>query len=345
MKISEPASQKIKNMGFLCALLVVTIHLRWPEYEPLPLGWFLYQSIAQGIARIAVPFFFIVSGFFLAQHFDEHGWWKRENQKRIKSLLIPFVVWSIISLITAVLIGIISDVLAHRPFGTNIFCFNADKRLRILGLDLTGSPLHFPLWYVRCLILFVLTGGVFKWMVSRFGYLWLVAAFGFLLLASHIPNENWREFFRIGYSAAGIFYFSVGIFIQLQRLKKLSNKWAIGCAAIGLLLLTAKLLCAYHGLRIGNELGKISLPFLIYAVWHCVSESKWPNWLTGCSFSIFLMHIVVFDVARVILKHLPIHGVVLFWSLYTFGTIVPILTTMGLRRFAPKLASIAFGGR
>ena len=163
MKISETASQKIKNMSLVCALLVVTIHLGWKEHDPLSLGWFLYNGIAQGLARIAVPFFFIVSGFFLAQHFDEQGWWKRENEKRIKSLLVPFLIWSIVSLVAGVTLGIIADLIAHRPFGTNICYFNADNRLRILGVDLTEFPLHVPLWYVRCLIFFVLTGGVFKW--------------------------------------------------------------------------------------------------------------------------------------------------------------------------------------
>ena len=181
--------------------------------------------------------------------------------------------------------------------------------------------------------------------VSRLGYVWLAAVFGFSLLANHIPNENLREFFRMGYAAGGMFYFSVGVFIQQRRPKMLPDKWAIGCAAMGLALLAVKLVFAYHGWRFEIALGKISVVFLIYAVWHFMSAARWPNWLTSCSFPIFLMHTVVFTIASVLLKRLPIQGVALELVQYMLGITVPIVATVGLRRVAPRVAAIVFGGR
>ena len=78
--VSAEVSHKIKNMSIICALFVVMIHIGWYK-DSICLTWFINELVAQGIARIAVPFFFVVSGFFLAAHFDEDGWWVRETRR------------------------------------------------------------------------------------------------------------------------------------------------------------------------------------------------------------------------------------------------------------------------
>lgn len=77
-------SNKIKNLSFLCSLAVVAIHCGWDE-DSLMKSFF-----CEGVARIAVPFFFVVSGYFLARHIGEDGWYKQELRKRVASLLIPY---------------------------------------------------------------------------------------------------------------------------------------------------------------------------------------------------------------------------------------------------------------
>ena len=263
MNISEISSRKIKNMSLLCAIFVVSIHIEWSHDRSLSLGWFMYNAIAQGIACIAVPFFFVVSGYFLAQHFDEEGWWSREVKKRIKSLVAPFILWSIIAVVSAVPLSIIADLIAHRPFGESIYVLNDCNWIRMFGMDLTDFPLHVPLWYVRCLFLFVLTGFLFKICVTRFKYLWLACAFAFLLVCNHLPAENVREFFRMGYSAGGIFYFSVGVAIQCFCLVGVSRRTAVICGIVGFVLLGVKLVLAYKLWRYEIGIGKLSLPFLL----------------------------------------------------------------------------------
>ncbi len=85
LAISQELSQKLANMAFIAALLVVAIHVR----EGSIIGsfnWHVYQIIVDGFARIAVPFFFLAAGFFLAGHCTGPGWWLRECKKRIKTL-------------------------------------------------------------------------------------------------------------------------------------------------------------------------------------------------------------------------------------------------------------------
>ena len=55
-------SAKIANMGFVCAVLVVGIHLAdAPQDVSMP-SWLAYAFIRQILATVAVPYFFLVSG-------------------------------------------------------------------------------------------------------------------------------------------------------------------------------------------------------------------------------------------------------------------------------------------
>lgn len=144
MKISDETSQKIKNMGLVCSILVVCIHSGFPNDNPLSAGWFCHQFVSQGVARIAVPFFFLVSGFFFAAHFDDRSWYRRENAKRLKTLLVPYVFWCLAAAAAAIPLGILSDILAGRPFGTNVYFLEGTSWIRAIGFDLTDYPIHVP---------------------------------------------------------------------------------------------------------------------------------------------------------------------------------------------------------
>ena len=345
MKISEAASQKIKNMSLLCAILVVSIHIEWTHDQTLSVGWFIYNAIKGGIARIAVPFFFVVSGFFLARHFDEDQWWTREVGKRTKSLVVPFLLWSIISFGSMWPVSVLADLVANRPFGTSIYIPQDCNWLCVFGLDLTEFPRHVPLWYVRCLFLFALTGSLFKACVTRFKYAWLAGAFAFLLVYNHLPTENLREFFRMGYSAGGIFYFSVGVAIQRFCLTEVSRRIAVICGIVGLALLGLKLLFAFNAWRGEIIIGKLSIPFLVCFVWRFMTARKLPEWLTSCSFPIFLMHAVLFAHIWFVLKYFPLVGLAKDFAMFVGSILGSIAIATVLRRFTPRLASMLFGGR
>ena len=345
MKISGETSQKIKNMGLLCAILVVSIHVEWPHDQPLSVGWFMYQAFAQGLSSIAVPFFFVVSGFFLASHFNDDNWYRQEITKRVKTLLVPFVFWSIFALVAQLPLSIVADKIAHRPFGTSIFVMHNTNWLRILGLDFTDYPIHVPLWYVRCLFLFVLTVFVFKCGIAKFGYVWLIAAFIFNLIGNHIPNEIICNFFSRGYSTNGIFYFSVGLLLHKFSQTITSRRYAVLCGSIGVCLLTLKLVFAYNAWQFETCIGKLSLPFLLYFTWCIMTVSKLPQWLIACSFPIFLMHTIALSYIGIAMKHLPTGTTSAAFVGFIGSIIISMAIAAFLRRFLPRFANVIFGGR
>lgn len=82
--LTSELSSKFKNMAFIAACLVVLIHSGKAEEQDGSSWWFV-QLVTEGVFRMAVPFFFLTSGFFLAQYIDGCGWWRREVKKRVRS--------------------------------------------------------------------------------------------------------------------------------------------------------------------------------------------------------------------------------------------------------------------
>ena len=82
---------RMSLMKLLCAFLVVVIHAKFSIDDHM--GIICYNMVSEGICRIAVPFFFFAAGYFLSRHMGEPGWWWRELRKRLRSVLIPGVVF------------------------------------------------------------------------------------------------------------------------------------------------------------------------------------------------------------------------------------------------------------
>ena len=348
--MTKETSQKIKNMGFICALFVVSIHINWHTDES-QLLWWGRQLICEGFARIAVPFFFVVSGYFLAAHFDEANWWKCEVGKRIKSLVVPFYLWTIIYIVATTPLSIVADQIAHRPFGTSIVF--SDDWLRTFGVDLCKSPILGQLWYVRCIFLFVLTGAIFKWGVSKAKWWWLsiILLLHIVHLAIFYPlpfdqRTSLLKFFRYGYSIEGMFYFSIGVFLQRFKARRLSDKMAYAFWGIGLVLLGVKIGFLHAGYGKISGCNSIIIPFFLYSIYHFMPTKAWPNWLTSCAFPIFLMHPIALSYIGSALKHIPIVCVEAQTLIqFVGGAAVPIAVAVLLRRFCPRTASVLFGGR
>ena len=354
MKVSDETSQKIKNMSIICAMLVVTIHVGWP-HEVLCPTWFIFHLVKGGIAPIAVPFFFIVSGFFLAAHFDEPDWHRQETKKRILSLFIPFFVWSIICFLTTAALSIIADLIAHRPFGTNLQISNG-RWIHALGLDVDNCPALTPLWYVRCLFFFAIASPLFKTMVDRFGKTWLSTTFIIAMVFASIrtPTELlpegehepfWSGFFAYGISLSGMFYFSLGIYFRKLK-NRISNKClAVMCLIVGAIIVGFKAVLSYKAICCPISLGSISIPLLMYGIWHFTPSAKWPNWFTSCSFSIFLLHCILLSYCGIFLKHLPLNAQLVSTTSCIVAIVGSVIITNLCKHFFPRLTHFLFAGR
>ncbi len=351
--ISPSLSHKLANMGFVCACLVVFIHLflPTPELSTQPIRHFLDA----GICRIAVPFFFIASGYFLAGHMDELGWWPREFGKRLHTLLIPYICWSLIAA---------GDEIFRYLLKTQIFGltwelespFSAPRLLRILGFVPLDYPLLVPLWYIRCILLFLCITPLLNRLLSRTRTLGLICLAVFFCL-SVIPGTQratpdtslffWQGFF----SLSGLFYFSLGLFLRHWAIRvTLSRVTASILLAIAIFCYALNIWEPWMGANWLAYPRFIAIPIALLAVWSLIPSCPWPRWLTSLSFPLFLVHFPIIDLYQTIQVYIfplsnslpPALNYLTQWAIVT---VVSLLLALALRKWTPRISAVLFGGR
>ena len=191
MKVSEYTSRKIARLSIVCACLVVFLH---SYSKPLSqsmsgsVAWWAQDLISQGISRAAVPFFFVVFGFFLFRDYEprnsQWGWWKRQVSKRLRSLCVPYFVWS--------LIGLLSTFTMTRFATTQIYSYEWASPtwwLSVLGVT-TFPKFMFHLWFVKALFIFTLISPIIAAIAFRWPRLTLLMLF-LLSVVRFVPFGDW----------------------------------------------------------------------------------------------------------------------------------------------------------
>lgn len=313
--ISDRASAKICAMAFVCACLVVAIHNGW-KAEIGTGAWWINNLIQQGLARIAVPFFFVVSGYFLAAHFQEDEWWKRGVLKRVKTIVLPYFVWALLGVYITVPLGVIADYVAGRPFGHCLLV--KCNWVQVFGWDLTSCPDSVQLWYLRCLMLLVVLSPLIKFFLEHFGVALLCLLYVLWCIHSvmRLPSfeGQWSQgqlrlisFFACSLSLSGLLFFCIGIFIRMRDIR-LNNSCArvLGpvCLISGVVILGAYTFAVSTGFEWAATLQVICIPLLLYGTWVLVPEMRQCG--RGIAFAVFVGHISMMRFIGVFLMRLDL---------------------------------------
>ena len=280
-KIDAGLSRAMATMGFVCAILVVMIHA-----DVSATGWQGHvMQIIRGFTRIAVPWFFLAAGFFLAGHVGEPGWWRTEVTKRVKSLLIPFFCWLWIYRLFDAVLNLITHFVGYK-FGGGAYYGLGDEIIYLLGIH--PFRLAGIVWFLRALFLFALVSPLVSLRSRRTTYL-LLGMF-FLAYAGHEGCKGGNQWLLFEYfiPLRGLFYFTLGLTIRRFGLRiKRSPLFVWGLSAFGLFLLCVK---CFYPLALGGAWAAdvLMIPFLMYGLFCLVSVVHMPMWLKEHSLPIYL---------------------------------------------------------
>lgn len=359
-------SKKFRFYSFLSMALLVFVHgynlndrylQPWTIVnEPITFNTFTQYLFANGIFRFRIPMLFGISGYLFALHDGKaHG---ERIKKRARTLLLPYFLWSMIGLLTAVLLTI--------PEETREVVYNT-------GLQPTGKPFNeynvgdwiisvifptsFQLWFLRCLFMYnllypLLKKGVLKipWVIFiLFGLMWL-GTFGLFLIEGE-----------------GLFFFSLGIWL-CKREKDIENRpgwlnlplWTIIFLAASII----KTWLAFKGWQfiggvlflIMSLLHKLVIFSGLVVVWYgcdwlvkLFMDKKWFNQLCSFSFIIYALHVplvtYLIDPTFWLLKDVPNYRFLAFIFLPLTMIAFCIMVGWALRKTAPKVYSVLTGGR
>lgn len=302
-------------MALVGAYLVIVIHCISTFKVDNPVLWRFGYS---GFCCLAVPFFFLASGFFLGGHVQERGWWRRETAKRCRTLLVPYFFW----LTTFFLYRMAFLVLAGRTAE-----LTPAAMLTAFGFNPFDYPVLRPLWFVRTLFLLVLVSPALVWMSRRLGVLSLLLLF---------PLGD-PFFFAFGLA------FGMGL-VDLR----LDNRRATVAALTGTVLMLVCGLCPGTWEPYGAWAGKLALPFLVLGAMNLVPAVALPDSVASTAFPIYLFHMFVVSLLGTLVRG-RYTGVVsrpVILLLVAAGVFaVSMLVTMALRWGLPRWRGLLWGGR
>lgn len=347
MSVSTVTSDKIKIIGLALTLVVVLHHahnLQFASDTPAaPLRYAEY-FFHYGLRALAVPFFFICSGFFLADRAEFLRAWPGEVRKRFWSLLVPFLVWSGGWLLALWCLERV-PALAGSFGREHISLANSLQVLDFMTLD----PIPHPLWYMRDLFLLAIASPAIIWLLRQRWGMFTYFAIAVTVYYS-VPAIEMRE-------SGDLLFFGIGAALAIHKptVPMVSTPMTAGLCimSFGLILYHGWWVDTYHAESqwILNTAALIGLP----AIWSAYDRvAPWVRTtatLAAADFALFIYmghEPLVTLVRKLAVGSLGTSTAALtvIWLGSAFGvTIVLVLTAMLLRRWLPPVYAVLSGGR
>ena len=260
--ISDYLSVKLKVVSFLLMILVVFIHsynVNNSAVERESAVFLIESFLGAGLALIAVPLFFVISGYLFFLTFDGSYFklWKK-IEKRFSTLLLPFVFWAIFSVA-------IYLVIQTFPKFDHFFNQKLIKNFTIgeLFIKTFLDPFAYQLWFLRDLIVIIFFTPVIFWFlrlapmltISISLIVWLLNLNLFVIYNGSLP------FFLIGS------WLGLTNKIKLDRLPAKVTSFAFGIWGAILLLMTYLISQDLDSIFQYNLIKNISIVIGIFAFW------------------------------------------------------------------------------
>ena len=350
--ISNYLSLKLKVTSFLLMILVVFIHSYNLNDSSSGVKGYLYLTenfISGGIALVAVPLFFIVSGFLF--FFSVTNGRKEifgKMSKRFYTLLVPFVFWSLFSLL--IYLAIQSFPQFDRFFNQTLI---KDFTLKELLLKVFIDPFAYQLWFLRDLIVLVIFSPLIYWSIKQLNFIIVIMALIVWFLNSDL----------IIISNLSFPFFIIGSWLGIRKKYKLDKVPSILTVTfLGLWLLILWLLVFVISFNTDFShlyifVKNTGILFGLVAFWgvydlvYATSEKRFLILLPVLPYTFFLygFHEPILSIIKKILFLL--FGKADFSLLFIYFLapvlviVISLFTAHLLKRFIPRLYLIVSGGR
>ena len=252
----------------------------WNSYE------FLKLLVSQTLVKVAMPVFFIMSGYLFFANVDKWdvATYKKKILRRVKTLLIPYLIWNLLMAVKLKTFSMSMLWSYWNPAGTQIDWFGHEQ--------LMTAPANMPLWFLRDLMVVSLLTPIIYILVRRLGY-WLMALLTVLYLSGSCA-------FIPGLSAYAVYFFTLGAFLSIQRMDLIDTLKRFEWPAYGLSVIFAiSMLLTYHASVFSSLMlcfrftGSVAVFCLASRILSTTSR-RLPSLVWDSTYFIYLAHYVFF---------------------------------------------------
>ena len=352
------ASRKLDVLRFFAIILVVYAHsynLKSASAIPPSAPYRPFTALIEnmgsprGFGAVTMPVFFSISGylFFAKMNRADRGpWFLYQARKRVRTLLIPYLIWT--SLSAAVFL--LRDQIALRTSLPLQEHASGQRPLLVSVIDsIVFHPIPYQLWFLRDLMIFTVLAYPIYVAISKLRALAL-----FPLAVLWVAGIELYVF-----ESQGILFFCLGAFIALEWTRgsptpRPSQAALLLAVWVGLMLLNACLF-TFLGQWGPPLLDKVSAVAGLAALWFgyetiLKAAEPWILPLASFTFLLFAAHEPLLTVVknRVLGGAADASGLVhLAAYLGLPALIIALLLALGAagRRLFPRAYAIATGGR
>lgn len=183
------------------------------EYGQYPIYDFLDHIVRICLAEVAVPLFFVISGFlfFYQCNFNRKTYYIK-LRKRIHSLLIPYLIWNTLYLFFVMIVQQLqpSSTSLDRKLVVDYTVIELfDSYWSFDGVKRGWAPICGPLWFVRDLMIVNLFSPIVYFCINHKRVVFLI-----LLGALYVCGIN---ILTPGLSSTAFFFYSLGAWASVNQ--------------------------------------------------------------------------------------------------------------------------------
>lgn len=188
------------------------------------------------LARIFVPLFFFISGyfFFFNKDAERPGFYRTQWRKRIRTLLVPYLLWNIFALavlaiktygpVSAFFPRLAANPITLPELADAFWAFRPSAPDGIY--EPSSSPVNVPLWFMRDLMVMALLTPLFHRLLRpKYGFLFPLCLAALFIAGIWLPYNE-------GCSLSALLFFSGGAWFAIHGTNPLAMTSRIGAPAI-----------------------------------------------------------------------------------------------------------------
>lgn len=252
----------------------------WSTYE------FLKLLISQTLVKVAMPVFFIMSGYLFFANVDVWNFkvYKTKIWRRIKTLLIPYLIWNLLMTIKLKTFCWSMFWAYWEPAGSQIDWFGQEQ--------LMTAPANMPLWFLRDLMVVSLLTPIIYIIICKLG-LWLMGLLTILYLSGVYA-------FIPGLSAYAIYFFTFGAFLSIRKMDLIASLKRVEIPVYVLSVLFAISMLLTYSTPVFSSLMlcfRLTCAIAVFCIASRILSStdrRFPSVVCDSSYFIYLAHYVFF---------------------------------------------------